>query len=278
MLNKIKQIPDLLSNRIIYLVGIGVLVLLLLKQCNETRDAKQEAERNFNNMLAERDSVRVLKSKNGNMLAEKAAFKLKYDELSSEQKELIKRLELSGKKKPGVVIQTDIVYKDTSILVPVLATLKDGEPVLNFKHNPTLPGKNKLLIEGLLPYLLITDTIQDSSSPNGIRLSSRVEPGIAKLSMEQKIDLVTGLYTDPKTGRIFVRASTTFPGITFSDMQALDMVDDPATKKALRQARKPFGIGFSLGWGMTVGKDGYNMGPNVGVGVTYTPTWLQFGK
>jgi hypothetical protein len=229
-------------------------------------------------MLAERDSVRVLKSKNGNMLAEKAAFKLKYDELSSEQKELIKRLELSGKKKPGVVIQTDIVYKDTSILVPVLATLKDGEPVLNFKHNPTLPGKNKLLIEGLLPYLLITDTIQDSSSPNGIRLSSRVEPGIAKLSMEQKIDLVTGLYTDPKTGRIFVRASTTFPGITFSDMQALDMVDDPATKKALRQARKPFGIGFSLGWGMTVGKDGYNMGPNVGVGVTYTPTWLQFGK
>jgi hypothetical protein len=278
MLNKIKQIPDLLNNRIIYLVGIGVLVLLLLKQCNETRDAKQEAERNFNNMLAERDSVRVLKSKNGNMLAEKAAFKLKYDELSSEQKELIKRLELSGKKKPGVVIQTDIVYKDTSILVPVLATLKDGEPVLNFKHNPTLPGKNKLLIEGLLPYLLITDTIQDSSSPNGIRLSSRVEPGIAKLSMEQKIDLVTGLYTDPKTGRIFVRASTTFPGITFSDMQALDMVDDPATKKALRQARKPFGIGFSLGWGMTVGKDGYNMGPNVGVGVTYTPTWLQFGK
>ena len=278
MLNKIKQIPDLLNNRIIYLVGIGVLVLLLLKQCNETRDAKQEAERNFNNMLAERDSVRVLKSKNGNMLAEKAAFKLKYDELSSEQKELIKRLELSGKKKPGVVIQTDIVYKDTSILVPVLATLKDGEPVLNFKHNPTLPGKNKLLIEGLLPYLLITDTIQDSSSPNGIRLSSRVEPGIAKLSMEQKIDLVTGLYTDPKTGRIFVRASTSFPGITFSDMQALDMVDDPATKKALRQARKPFGIGFSLGWGMTVGKDGYNMGPNVGVGVTYTPTWLQFGK
>ena len=278
MLNKIKDLTGLLNNKVVYLLGIGVLVMLLLKQCNETADAKKEAERNYNNLLAERDTVRILQSKNGNMLAEKAAFKLKYDELSSEQKDLIKRLELSGRKKPGVVIQTDIVYKDTSILVPVLASLKAGEPILNFKHLPTLLGKNYLMIEGDLPYRLLTDTVPDSSSPNGFKLVSRVEPGIAKLSMEQKIDLVTGLYTDPKTGRLFVRASTTFPGITFSDMQALDMIDDPATKKALRQARKPFGVGVSLGWGLTVGKNGYVMGPNVGVGLTYTPTWLQFGK
>jgi len=278
MLNKIKALPNILNNRIVYLLGIGILVMLLLKQCNATQDAKAEAERNYNNLLAERDTVRILESKNGAMLAEKAAFKLKYDELSDDQKDLIKRLELSGKKKPGVVIQTDIVYRDTSILVPVLASLKDGEPVLGFKHNPTLPGKNFLLISGILPYKLLTDTVKDSSSPNGIKLVSRVEPGTAKLTMEQKIDLVTGLYTDPKTGRIFVRASTTFPGITFSDMQALDMVDDPATKKALKKARKPFGVGFSLGWGVTVGKEGYTTGPNVGVGLTYTPTWLQFGK
>ena len=232
MLNRIKELPNLLTNRIVYLFGIGILLMLLLKQCNETQNAKQEAQRNFNNLLAERDTVRILQSKNGSMLAEKAAFKLKYDELSEDQKDLIKRLELAGRKKPGVT----------------------------------------------LPYQLLTDTIKDESSANGIKLISRVEPGTAKLSMEQKIDLVTGLYTDPKTGRIFVRASTTFPGITFSDMQALDMVDDPATKKALRQARKPFGVGVSFGWGMTVGKNGYTVGPNVGVGLTYTPTWLQFGK
>ena len=115
MLNKIKDLTGLLNNKVVYLLGIGVLVMLLLKQCNETADAKKEAERNYNNLLAERDTVRILQSKNGNMLAEKAAFKLKYDELSSEQKDLIKRLELSGRKKPGVVIQTDIVYKDTSL-------------------------------------------------------------------------------------------------------------------------------------------------------------------
>lgn len=278
MLNKFKSYLSVVNSRAIYLIGIAVLVMLLLKQCNATADAKKEAERNFNNLLAERDSVRVLESKNGNMLVERAAFQLKYNELTKEQEELIDRLELSGKRKPLVVIQTEVVYKDTSIMVPVAATQEGDNTCLKFTHNPTLPGTNKLLIAGQLPYTVDTDTIWDPSDKSKFKFVSTVIPGTAKLSMEQKIDLVTGLYTDPKTGRLFVRASTSFPGITFSEMQALDMVDDPATKKALKQARKPFGIGFSIGYGLTVGKDGYIAGPSVGLGLTYSPKWLQFGK
>jgi hypothetical protein len=278
MLNKFKSYLSIVNSRAIYLIGIAVLVMLLLKQCNATADAKKEAERNFNNLLAERDSVRVLASKNGNMLVERAAFQLKYNELTEEQEELIDRLELSGKRKPSVVIQTEVVYKDTSIMVPVAATQEGDNTYLKFTHNPTLPGTNKLLIAGQLPYTVDTDTIWDASDKSKFKFVSTVIPGTAKLSMEQKIDLVTGLYTDPKTGRLFVRASTSFPGITFSEMQALDMVDDPATKKALKQARKPFGIGFSIGYGLTVGKDGYIAGPSVGLGLTYSPKWLQFGK
>jgi hypothetical protein len=278
MLNKFKSYLSVVNSRAIYLIGIAVLVMLLLKQCNATADAKKEAERNFNNLLSERDSVRVLASKNGNMLVERAAFQLKYNELTEEQEELIDRLELSGKRKPSVVIQTEVVYKDTSIMVPVAATQEGDNTYLKFTHNPTLPGTNKLLIAGQLPYTVDTDTIWDPSDKSKFKFVSTVIPGTAKLSMEQKIDLVTGLYTDPKTGRLFVRASTSFPGITFSEMQALDMVDDPATKKALKQARKPFGIGFSIGYGLTVGKDGYIAGPSVGLGLTYSPKWLQFGK
>lgn len=278
MLNNFKSYLSIINNRAIYLLGIVILIMMLLKQCNATADAKKEAERNFNNLLAERDSVRVLESKNGNMLVERAAFKLKYNELSEEQEELIDRLELSGKKKPSVVIQTEVVYRDTSIMVPVAAIQEGDNTYLKFTHNPTLPGTNKLVISGQLPYTIDTDTIWDSKDKNKFIFTSSVIPGTAKLSMEQKIDLVTGLYTDPKTGRLFVRASTSFPGITFSEMQALDMVDDPATKKALKQARKPFGIGFTVGYGLTVGKIGYTTGPNFGLGLTYSPKWLQFGK
>ena len=82
MLNSYKSYLNMLNSRAIYLLGIVILIMLLLKQCNSTADAKKEAERNFNNLLAERDSVRVLESKNGNMLVERAAFQLKYNELS----------------------------------------------------------------------------------------------------------------------------------------------------------------------------------------------------
>lgn len=278
MLNKFKKYLNIFNNKSVYFVGIAVLIMLLLKQCNATADAKKEAERNFNNILAQRDSVRVLESKNGNMLAEKAAFQLKFSELSKDQKDLIERLELSGKKKPAVVIQTEIVYRDSSILVPVAATQVGNDKFLEFSHNPKLPGTNKLIISGQLPYSVSVDTIWDANDKSKFRFVSSVIPGSAKLSIEQKIDLVTGLYTDPKTGRLFVRASTSFPGITFSEMQALDMVDDPATKKALKQARKPFGLGVSVGYGLTVGKNGYISGPSVGVGLTYSLKWLQFGK
>jgi hypothetical protein len=278
MLNKIKPYLSILNNKTIYFVGIALLIMLLLKQCNATADAKKEADRNFNNLLAQRDSVRVLESKNGNMLVERAAFQLKFSELSKDQKDLIERLELAGKKKPSVVIQTEIVYRDSSIMVPVAATQVGDDKFLEFSHNPKLPGSNKLAISGQLPYSVNLDTIWDGTDKSKFRFRSSVIPGTAKLSIEQKIDLVTGLYTDPKTGRLFVRASTTFPGITFSEMQALDMVDDPATKKALKQARKPFGLGVSVGYGLTVGKNGYISGPSVGLGLIYSPKWLQFGK
>lgn len=277
MLNKIKPYLSILNNRSIYVIGIALLIMLLLKQCNATADAKQEADRNFNNLLAQRDSVIILESKNGNMLAERAAFQLKFSELSKEQKDLIQRLELSGKKKPSVVIQTEIVYKDSSILVPVAATQVGDDKFLEFSHNPKLPGTNKLAISGQLPYSVSVDTIWDANDKK-FRFVSSVIPGSAKLSIEQKIDLVTGLYTDPKTGRLYVRASTTFPGITFSEMQALDMVDDPATKKALKDARKPFGLGVSVGYGLTVGNNGFISGPTVGLGLVYSPKWLQFGN
>jgi len=271
------NIVKFISSRGFLLASIVALALLFLKQCQSTQDAKKEAGRHFNNLLAERDSVRMLKSERGNILAEKSAFQLRYSELSKDQKELVKRLELEGKRKPKTIIQTEIVFKDTSIVVPVLATQESGKTSLNFSYKPSLPGKNKLVIEGKLPYDIKVDSTKNSQG--NYVYSSSIIPQNVKLSMEQTIDLVTGLYTDPKTGRLYVRASTTFPGITFSDMQALDMIDDPATKKALKQARKSFGLGLSVGYGFTLAKDGtFVTGPNVGFGLTYTPKFLQFGK
>lgn len=262
----------LLNLRNLSLVAIVILALLLLRQCGVANDAKKEAERSLHNLLAEQDSVRTIKSKLGNVLVEKSAFQLKYSELTKEQEQLIAQLELEKNKRPGVIIETQVVYKDTSIVVPVQNRIKDGVNTLSFLYNPTLPGANKLNISGNLPYNVKTDTLADGS------FFASVIPGNVQLSIEQRIDLVTGLYRDPKTNRLYVRASTSFPGITFNDIQALDMVDDPGTRKAMKGARKTWSFGVNAGYGLVFTPNGYSTGPSIGFGLNYSPKFLQFGK
>jgi hypothetical protein len=271
-----ENIKKILDNNILQFIAIAILSLLLLKQCGETDHAKKEALRNFNNLLAEQDSVRIISSKLGNTIAEKSAFELKYNELNEEQKKLIERLEIEKKKKPSIIIKTEIEYKDSLIVVPVRnVTGKNGNRI-EFTYEPDLPGNNKLTIDGKIRYEIKTDSIEIEGGKWNYMY--RLEAGKANISILQKIDLVTGLYKDSKTGRLYVRASTTFPGITFSEMQALNIVDDPATKKALKEERKPFGVGAFVGAGLGFSSSGYVMGPVVGVGLTYQPKWLQFGK
>lgn len=271
MINILSKISGVMNSKVTPIVAVAVLAFLLFRQCGISQDAKREAQRNMNNLLAEQDSVRMVESKLGNVLAEKSAFQLKYNELSEEQESLIKQLELANNKKPGVVIETQVIYRDTSIIVPVENEIGKDTSYLAFKYNPNLPGTNRLLVSGRLPYTMVDTTL------DGMDVSI-INPGSVNMTIEQKIDLVTGLYRDPKTDRLFVRASTSFPGISFNDIQALDMVDDPGTRKALRGARKPFGIGLNVGYGMVLTTDGYQAGPMIGIGLSYSPKILQFGK
>jgi len=274
--NKIESGSNTVIASLFFFILLLILSLFLIRQYELTEVAEQRAARNHNNYLAQKDSVRSLNSSFGSVLAEKSALKLQYDELSHDNKDLIKRLELARNKKPSVVIQTEIVYRDTGISAPTSTVFRDSTRILLFKHEPKLPNKNFLSLTGQIPYLIVTDS---TLNPDGsYKLNFRLVSQPVSLNFEQKIDLVTGLYTDPATGRVYVRATTDFPGISFSEMQALEMIDDTATRQALKKARKKFGIGLNFGWTLAAGRTGYMMGPGVTVGLTYTPTFLQFGK
>lgn len=275
-MNKIESESNTVIVSLFFFILLLVASLFSIRQYELARKAEQESARNHNNYLAKQDSVRILSSSFGGVLAEKSALKLKYDELSQENKDLIDRLELAKNKKPSVIIQTEIVYRDTGISVPTSTIVRDSMKLLVFEHQPKLPGKNFLSLSGQIPYRIVTDS---SLNPDGsYQLNFRLVSQPVALNFEQKIDLVTGLYTDPKTGRVYVRATTDFPGISFSELQALEMMDDSATRQALKKARKKFGIGFNFGWSIAAGTNGYVMGPGVTVGLTYTPTFLQFGR
>ena len=180
-----EKIKKILDNKILYLIAVAVIGILFLKQCGETQHAKKEALRNFNNLLAEQDSVRSISSKLGNTIAERSAFELKYSELSEEQEKLIERLEIEKKKRPSIIIQTEVEYRDSSIVVPVRnVTGKDGNQI-EFTHDPSLPGKNKLTVDGKIKYEIKTDSTKNEQGKWDYKY--RLEAGDVNLSILQKI-------------------------------------------------------------------------------------------
>lgn len=263
-MKQIKSILELLENKAFLLIALVLVFLLLIRQCGVTEEAEKNAQREFRNYLASQDSVTHLKSKYGNILVEKSAYELKYSELSEDHKELIKRLELERKKKPEVIIETEIVYRDTNIIVVASDRHVGDSSFISFSYNPILPGTNRFSIKGDIPYTFTSD--------------STILPGKAVLAIDQKIDLVTGLYRDPETQQLKIRASTTFPGITFSQIESIDIIDSPSDQDDQMNSRKPFGLGVSLGYGIVFNQQGYYPGPFLGLGLSYSPKWAQFGK
>ena len=129
-------------------------------------------------------------------------------------------------------------------------------------------------IAGKVPYdLRLSKDPRDTT-----KYIASVIPGGTSLTIEQNIDIVTALYQDPKSKRIMTRVSTTYPNLTFSDVNSFDITDNPETRKALKAARKEFGLGVNLGYGLLGSSTSLTTGFYIGVGVHYSPKFLQFGK
>jgi len=270
------KVFSLLSSRIGLLVVIAILIMLFLKQCNERAAIEAEAKREHNNYLAAQDSVRTISKDKDHLIQEKSAFQLKVSELSKDQKDLVAQLGLKSNGRgntPRTVIETVVEYRDTGRVVSSVIKDASGESI-NFEYAPEMKGKNKLVISGKTPYKVNLFKDPEDST----RYLTSVDPGHTDLTIAQNIELVTGIYQDPKSKRIMTRVSTTFPNLTFSDVNSFDITDNPETRKSLKNARKEFGIGFTIGYGMALSTTGVKPGLILGVGFHYTPKFLQFGK
>ncbi len=277
-MEKVKKTLDLVTSRGFMLIAIAVLLFLFLKQCGATSDAEREAKREHNNYLASIDSVRTIKKERDHAIYEKSAFQLKVSELSKEQKDLIKDLDLKSNGRgttPKTVIQYVVEYRD--VVKNIASTVEkdpNGGESITFVHNPELKGKNKLKIEGQVPYTVAI--LKDSL--DSTKYFAEITPGGTTLDIEQSIDLVTGIYMDPKSKRIMTRVSTTFPGLTFSEINSFDITDNPETRSLMKASRKEFGLGLNLGYGLGINNQGIVPGLYFGIGIHYSPRFLQFGK
>jgi len=237
-----------------------LLAVLYLRGCGALERAEIESDKRLGNYLALQDTVRIISEKNKGILFEKSALEKTGKELKEENSDLYNELAFEKNKPPKVVIRTVISYRDTGIVAETdnEFNLEDSSGFLSFNYNPELPGDNAFSLSGGVDYNM---NMADSINP--------ISFGEYKLNISQTIDIRTGLYRDPEDKRTYIRLFTDYPNLVLKDVYAID-ITDAESKKALRAARKEFGIGFSVGYGL--------QGPYIGIGLNYSPKFLQFGK
>jgi len=268
-----KTIIAIITSKIFLALFIIFLFILLMNQCNRSSKLEKDVKREYNNYISSLDTIKTISYENGKLIQEKGAYELKNSEITKENKELIKKLEIEKNKKPETVIQTVTIYKDS--IVNIATTIESdiqGEKSINFIYNPKLPGKNLLRIQGKTPFEI--SLIKDIKDTN--KHITKIIPGKTTLEIQQNIEMTAAIYRDKKTKRLMARVVTEFPNITFGELNAFTIIDNKESKKEMYSARKIFGIGINIGYGITGLGNTIRFGPYIGIGLQYSPKFLQF--
>jgi len=251
--NILSIITDPKNTRMFLLGGIVVLCILFLRQCQATAEAKGEATRIENNWKASLDEIENYINEKGNAEAEVMALNLTIDELEED-------LRYEKNKPPITIIETKTVIKEVIVEVPVTVidtVIGNFSSAFEIKDSATW-GNSFREIGVIVPYEAHDSTI---------------DIGNATIDLSQNIWLTASILRDRKTKEVFVNLETDYPGTTFNSAQGI--LIDQNSKGFLdlqKQNRKTLGIGLQLGVGY--GNNGFT--PYVGIGLGYTPKFLQW--
>ena len=255
--NIIGIITDPKNTRVFLVGAIVVLLMLFLRQCNETKNAKGEIIRFKNNLVAANDTIRNYINENGESVGEIKGLVLSLEELKDS-------LDYEHGKPPVTVVRLRTIIKEKIIEIPV--TTKDTiikqsgirfNSILSFKSENDW-DKSTRLINVDLPYSFTDSLIF----------------GSATIKLKQHIWLDATLAQDVDTKEIFIKLTSDYPGTTFNNVKGI-LIDrkSPEFKKLQVQNRKNFGLGINIGMGINgSGK----ISPFIGAGISWTPKLLQW--
>lgn len=252
--NKLPVLSNFKIKSILPSLGFVVLLLLFLRQCEHTKKAEWETTRISNNWKASQDTIRNYTNKNGDASAEIRALTLTLDEAK-------KTLDFEKSRPPVTVIKYEIKIVEKLVKIPVVSI---DTVIGNFNSAAVITskaawGKSLRKVITTVPYSFT---------------GGKATFGDATIDLEQNIFLTASILKDKKTKEVFVNLSTDYPGTRFNSAQGIIIDQQSSDYKDLqRQNKKSLGIGLQLGVGVTANG---NIGPYIGVGLNYTPKFLQW--
>jgi hypothetical protein len=234
------------NTRLILFIAFAILFMLLMKQCEATENAKEETQRIKNNQIALNDTIKNYKDKYGNVIGEIRGLTLTLEEAKKE-------LEFEKRKPPVTVIQWKTIIVEKEVKVPV--KLNDSTIIV---QSDKQWGKSSRSLNVGIPYKV---------------KENKLTVGDANIELKQNIWLTASLFKDTETKEVFVKLKTDYPNVQFNDAKGILVKDDEGGSLFSPSSKvKTMGIGFHVGLGLTTG----GVSPYVGVGLNYTPKFLQW--
>ena len=265
------MIKNILNNKtLLRFIGIAIVVLLVLKQCNQISNLKEDlqntekiADRNFNNYKAAQDSIKIEQSKNGQLVSRIGSFEYDVEVLKSDKTNLLNRYNKVLKEKTkleniNTLISTDLTIKDSILNSNVAVSQNKDTVTFKFSDNKNWDKYNYREFNGELKLTKLDSMFTVKSS---------------RFDFNQGISLTTAVVREE--GREVLRITTPYPGLNFTSIENINIVNDRLNQRQKKKAGWSIGVGFN--YGINLNNDQViSTGPSIGIGVYYSPSWLKF--
>ena len=262
-----------ISRTTLIFIGVVILVLLLLQQCNSNASLKREikqvqmvADRELNNYKAGQDTIRIERNKNGELVAKKLAYEFDINSLTDSNKKAIadyqRALNLTKDiKNINSLLRTEIRIKDSIINSKgTVVNLTDSTSTINFDDTKNWDKYNWRRFNATVDVLRNkkTNTLSVTSS---------------RFNFEQGIELKAAILNE--NGVNSLKITTPYPGIEFTNIENINLVNDKLNQKNEKKAG--FSIGIGAGYGINLTPNSViTVGPQIGIGLYWSPKWLRF--
>lgn len=263
-LNKIIEVIwVVLNSKILYFVIIGLLVVFGLRKCGNEHDLKIENSKLQQNASAANDTIRLYKTKSGDLQAEKEIYIKTEKEMKSENSDLYKRVK---EQKGNIISLNHAIIKlkqDTAILHDSIRYLHSiiGEAVQIDENTWMLPWELKYQWDSTNYDIFKGKTFVSVSNQSPLKLK---HDNTLLYFRESQIDIEFGEKVVDGKYNVFIKSA--YPGFTPESMTGVFI--DPNTNKDIKKLIKKdhWFTGFSLAISATVGYDIIYNRPTIVVG------------
>lgn len=247
----------------------AIVAFLLMQQCNRIADLKEQvqiaekvANRNYNNLLASQDTIRLERNINGDLISTISSYEYDIEMLQSSNDGLLERY--------NEALALNEQYKEINNLISAQLEIKDS-----------IISASRVIMDGdSIKVDLVDNKKWDKYNWRNFRGEVVLYPKDSLFlvrrsifEIEQGVSLTMAILN--VDGRDQLKISSPYPNLRFTNIENINIVNDRLNTTNAKKAGWSIGLGFGYGINLN-NQQVINWGPSIGIGVVYSPKWLRF--